>query len=63
MKRVFAILLTAMLLTGCTSENVRAIQSSSTGITITTYNNYSVQGYTIREIGDGYVVTVEVNPK
>lgn len=26
MKRVFAILLTAMLLTGCTSENVRAIQ-------------------------------------
>lgn len=63
MKRVFAILLTAMLLTGCTSENVRAIQSSSTSITITTYNNYSVQGYTIREIGDGYVVTVEVNPK
>lgn len=62
MKRVFAILLTAMLLTGCTSENVRAIQSS-TSITITTYNNYSVQGYTIREIGDGYVVTVEVNPK
>lgn len=62
MKRVFAILLTAMLLTGCTSENVRAIQSSSTSITITTYNNYSVQGYTIREIGDGYVVTVEVNP-
>lgn len=63
MKRVFAILLTAMLLTGCTSENVRAIQSSSTNITITTYNNYSVQGYTIREIEDGYVVTVEVNPK
>lgn len=62
MKRVFAILLTAMLLTGCTSENVRAIQSS-TSITITTYNNYSVQGYTVREIGDGYVVTVEVNPK
>lgn len=62
MKRVFAIFLTAMLLTGCTSENVRAIQSS-TSITITTYNNYSVQGYTIREIGDGYVVTVEVNPK
>lgn len=62
-KRVFAILLTAMLLTGCTSENVRAIQSSSTNITITTYNNYSVQGYTIREIEDGYVVTVEVNPK
>lgn len=46
-----------------TSENVRAIQSSSTNITITTYNNCSVQGYTIREIGDGYVVTVEVNPK
>lgn len=63
MKRVFAILLTAMLLTGCTSENIRAIQSSSTNITITTYNNYSVQGYTIREIEDGYVVTVEVNPK
>lgn len=51
------------VLTGCTSENVRAIQSSSTNITITTYNNYSVQGYTIREIEDGYVVTVEVNPK
>lgn len=57
MKRVFAILLTAMLLTGCTSENVRVIQSSSTNIA------YSVQGYTIREIEDGYVVTVEVNPK
>lgn len=63
MKRVFAILLAAMLLTGCTSENVRAIQSSSTNITITTYNDYSVQGYTIREIGDGYVISVEVRPK
>lgn len=62
MKRVFAILLTAMLLTGCTSENVRAIQSSSTNITITTYNNYSVQGYTIREIEDGYKKSVGETP-
>ena len=29
MKRVFAILLTAMLLTGCTSENVRAIRAAA----------------------------------
>ena len=61
MKRVFVILLAAMLLTGCTSENIRAIQSSSTNITITTYNDYSVQGYTIREIGDGYVIRDEQN--
>lgn len=63
MKRIFVILLAVILLTGCTSENVRAVQSDSTNIMIKTYNGYSVQGYSIQEIGDGYVISVEVKPR